>query len=49
MTEAAEVARQIGILLKGLALRAEKAGLTALSEQLRELAAEADRNVSNRS
>jgi hypothetical protein len=39
--DAAEVARQINVLLKGLALRAETVGLTELSKRLLEVAAEA--------
>ena len=42
---ASDVARQIEVLLTGLARRAEAAGLTDLAERLRAVAAEAGRQA----
>lgn len=45
MDTASEVARQIEVLLTGLARRAEGAGLADLAERLRAVAAEAGRQA----
>jgi hypothetical protein len=45
LERANEVARQIEVLLTGLAKRAETAGLAALAEQLRSVAGEAAREA----
>ncbi len=46
--EPAEVAKQIHILLTGLAQRAERAGLVALAAKLRSVAVEAEQAAKDR-